>query len=307
MSDFINNKPSKIILIRNWMGGTNVRQLLIRLLEESSYTLISPEVDAWNSGTDTDSSANKLLFQEKGIIYYFRRPDVFLNFLNNYNEKLGNTEVMVQLRNPYDLLISEYYGNALCHAAPRGKQKRWRLMRKDMISSGVFNYAYSRISELNEIYKRIFETVSGNLRFAKYEEMVCNPYSYVSNIVDFLELNDVDVGYYSNLIDVRGDAVEIKSMKRNRRPEEWPGPGRFRYEFNKHEQSKLEAKSADYNKYYGFLSHDDECLGAPPTKSVKISKVNMYMKYIIRFEIIERLKPFLRWAKSKAIGRSSGV
>lgn len=74
MNFIFKNFKSKVFLLRNWMGGTNVFNGLNYCLKDSNVSINYPEADYWKKGFDVVNSPNNFIipcFKKKTLFIFF--------------------------------------------------------------------------------------------------------------------------------------------------------------------------------------------------------------------------------------------
>ena len=89
------SRKTVVVLIHNWMGGTNILTGLSSILGDENPSIISPEIEAWKNGINLheEPSNLKIPFNAAGNIIYFRSPLVCLQFLKNAEIEKQNLSI----------------------------------------------------------------------------------------------------------------------------------------------------------------------------------------------------------------------
>ena len=71
-----------VVLIHNWMGGSNILNGLKCISDNKTLSIIAPEIDAWQNGINLHEQPYnlKIPLNTEGNIFYFRSPLVCLQF-----------------------------------------------------------------------------------------------------------------------------------------------------------------------------------------------------------------------------------
>lgn len=214
-----------------------------------------------------------------------------MKFLKKNNLKQSNIPIIIQVRNPLDLLVAEYYGDTLIHSSPPGQEKIWSKMRINNIIEGVESFCARRALELEKDFSE-YKNYKSNIKVISYEEMVFDSDTYINKLFKFLEL----FPNHNVHIDKMRDALKIKGGKLNKDGKlrmnsnlEWPFPGRSKWIVKTKKYEKIITSLHEYNSLCKNSDFNYQIL-TPPFLARKISKTLMMTIYIFRFKI----KPFLK-------------
>lgn len=294
----INEFKSKVFLVRNWMGGSNVLSGLKASLEGSNVSIICPEVDAWEKGIVISCVPEEIniKFDYFGKIYFFRNADVCMNFLKKNYLTSENVNIVVQIRHPLDLLIAEFYGDTLRHFAPKGNEVTWSKLRKDYIKEGVEAFCKRRALELELSFLK-YEQYRECISVISYEEMVLNPQSYVEELFGFLELLPIDQ-FQSHImidaIDINGGHINTQGKRRMNSKLEWPFPGRSAWILKNRLIIEIMSLMVAYISFFESVDKNYDLI-KPPMLARKVPTFLMKIICLYRFQI----KPWFKDVLSK--------
>jgi hypothetical protein len=289
---------SKVFLVRNWMGGTNLLSGLKISLEGSDVSISCPEVDAWEKGLDLSLRPHEINtnFQPLGEIYFFRNPDVCINFFKKNHLTSEDVKIIVQIRHPLDLLIAEFYGDSLRHFAPKGHEEVWSKLRKNYIKEGVDAFCKRRALEL-ELSLSKYEEYRECISIISYEQMVLSPKNYVEelfSLFEFLPSHQFERHAMIDAIDINGGYLNTEGKRRMNSKLEWPFPGRSEWVL----KDKLIIEIMNAMQIYMSFFKIVETTYVPVKPPILARKIPTFLLKIIcayRFQI----KPWLKNAKSK--------
>lgn len=293
-----NEFVSKIFLVRNWMGGSNLLSGLKASLEGSNLSIICPEVDAWENGVDLSLMPEKIdtRFKFLGEIYFFRNPEVCINFLKKNHLTFEDVKIIVQIRHPLDLLIAEFYGDSLRHFAPKGHEEVWSKLRKNYIKEGVDAFCKRRALEL-ELSLSKYEEYRACISIISYEQMVLSPKTYVEklySLLEFLPSHRFEPHAMVDAIDINGGYLNTEGKRRMNSKLEWPFPGRSGWILKDKLIIEIMNAMVIYMSFFKIV----ETTYIPIKPPILARKVPTFLLKIIcayRFQI----KPWLKNAKSK--------
>ncbi|WP_036484016.1 sulfotransferase domain-containing protein [Myxosarcina sp. GI1] len=138
-------------------------------------------------------------FVPHGYFYCPLRYGKFLDFIPN----LENYKILLVLRDPRDVLTSQYFSFGFSHSMPvNEKLKENFLKKRQMIkTNNIDDYVLQKAGELSKKYRAYIETLVGrsNVKFLTYESMVCDFHNWMDAVVEFLPFK-ADPETISNLI-----------------------------------------------------------------------------------------------------------
>ena len=293
-----NKFQSKIFLVRNWMGGTNLLSGLKISLKSSNISIVCPEVDAWKKGVNLGLISDKIdiIFKPFGEIYYFRDPEVCINFLKKNHLTYENVKIIIQIRHPLDVLIAEFYGDTLRHFAPKGHEEDWSELRRNYIREGVEAFCTRRALELESSLSK-YEEYRPCISIISYEEMVLNSKSYVeklSSMLEFLPSNYFEPSVLVDAIGINTGYLNTEGKRRMNSNLEWPFPGRSRWVLKNKSILEIINAMVTYMSYFKIVE-TNYVLIKPPILARKIPTFFLKIICVYRF----RVKPWLKNEISK--------
>lgn len=107
---------------------------------------------------------------------------------------LAKTNVVVQIRDPRDCLVSYYYSVAFSHdlPAPGPSRDKFMIERETALALGVDDYALLSMKTYLPIFSeliKIIETMP-NVYVSRYEEMVSDFVPWLDRLADYLGVDD---------------------------------------------------------------------------------------------------------------------
>lgn len=118
---------------------------------------------------------------------------------DNYDE---NLKYIIHIRNPLDILISQYYSYGYTHPAPSKNEPNYEKFikyRKQIQSQTIDEYCLlqSNIDHINNIYNSLFNWLKKykhkeNVFISYYDNMYYDFQNWLKNIFDFLSLKTYD-------------------------------------------------------------------------------------------------------------------
>lgn len=135
--------------------------------------------------------------------------------VSNYNPRL---KYIIHLRNPLDILISQYYSFGFTHSIPKNPTEKEKFIqrRKKIQSQTIDQYCLSdeNIKEINEKYNNVLEWVEKygkkeNVFISHYDSMYYNFSKWLKDILSFLSLKSS----YKKLLDTFQKEFENSSVK----------------------------------------------------------------------------------------------
>ena len=293
-----NEFVSKIFLVRNWMGGSNLLSGLKTSLENSNISIICPEVDAWENGVDLSLMPEKIdtRFKPFGEIYFFRNPEICIIFLKKNHLTAESVNIVIQIRHPLDLFVAEFYGDSLRHFAPKGNEEVWSKLRKSYIKEGVEAFCERRAIEL-ELSLLKYEEYRASISIISYEEMVLSPQTYVKKLFSLLELlpsHHLQSYAMVDAIEINGGYVNTEGKRRMNSKLEWPFPGRFEWILKNKLITEIMNNMVIYMSFFKAVETTYVPI-KPPILARKLPTLLMKIICIYRFKI----KPWFKNVLSK--------
>jgi len=130
------------------------------------------------------------LFKPEGYIY-----TVFGGMIEGI-PALEKFKVVLVVRDPRDILVSDYYSIAYSHAIPDGEKKALYLSRRDAaLASSLDEYVLSHAVKLKSIfdkYDRHLFALCAGVHVARYEDMVENFNDWLNDLLSSCGLNISD-------------------------------------------------------------------------------------------------------------------
>jgi hypothetical protein len=180
-------------------------------------------------------------FQEKG--YFYGPFKLYIDIPNLHNYK-----VIVQLRDPRDVMTSMYFSFAFSHA---GINEYARNIKKEFLNSDVNSMALKYAPQyLTLSYKPYMELLKNNnqVLFVKYEEMVTAFDSWLDRICNHLDvkLSDEEKQRINTIADFKVDKENIHSHKRSVQP------GNYKKHLTETTIAELDKIFSEVNSFYGY-------------------------------------------------------
>lgn len=100
--------------------------------------------------------------------------------------------VVLAIRDPRDVLTSEYFSSAYSHTRPWNVDKidEFDRQRREAIEYGIDRYVLSQSVRVRDIYKRYLDRLvgQGHVHVARYEEMILDFTQWLESILQFCSL-----------------------------------------------------------------------------------------------------------------------
>lgn len=228
---------SPVLFTSQKCASTFLDKFIGSVAVDQGLTSYNYESLIWNiSSVETEvvlQEKRERIFSRSGALYGPIRR--FVDVPN-----LANRNILLVLRDPRDVVVSEYYSVAYSHALPGNKRSRDRyLIRRERAKSQtVDEYAVEAAYRYKEVYSQYAKHLLGkeNVTFLTYEEMVADFDTWCLKAVSGLGLN-YNEACYSILRKESGSASgsgEVSSHRRN------GTPGEYRRILNDHSKERVE-------------------------------------------------------------------
>lgn len=183
-----NSAPSVLHFTINKSATQFVKRILesaashshMEALNLSSYAAWSNEVPYLSDGSQLAEALASRAFLPVGQVY-----SPFGEFVDGI-PRLSEFRILLAIRDPRDVLTSEYYSTAFSHPVP-GSDKRDELLNRRTLALevGVDRYVLERAPDLAARYKRYQESLLGanNVAVLKYEEMVSDLDTWLESLL----------------------------------------------------------------------------------------------------------------------------
>jgi len=191
-----NKKPSIIHFSLNKAATQYTQQILEQCAVKNNLILVNLHAYAFNSNFPylDQLSAEEMgkyqhIFKSEGYLY-----SVFGGMIEGIPE-LEKYKILLMVRDPRDVLVSEYYSIAYSHATPAkhgNKYERFLEERANAVETAIDEYAVSESERVYNImlrYKTLLIDRFPDIHLTKYEEMVTDFESWLHNLLDYCELN----------------------------------------------------------------------------------------------------------------------
>jgi hypothetical protein len=171
-----------------------VRRTLNTCARESGLTPVDFDAYSFNSGLQylglmprEEFARYAHAFKDKGYCY-----TPFLGMVP-YIENLDALRKVLVVRDPRDVLTSDYFSLAFSHVIP-GDPKRAQAFLKDRTwaqSISVYEYARARVDHIAQYYNGYLEHLMGrpNLLITTYEELVTDFPAWLDRVVSFTDMS----------------------------------------------------------------------------------------------------------------------
>ncbi|MEM7456190.1 MAG: sulfotransferase domain-containing protein [Planctomycetota bacterium] len=166
-------------------------------------------------------------FKETGMFYGpFRRGFEHIGD-DNHQLDLNSFKVILQLRDPRDVLTSSYYSFLHSHAVPRKDRKRMQAVRNRLSRQNITDHVRAQTEffyQLLNRYSRLF--THPNCLVLHYEDMTLRPEKWGRQLLDFLEPEDETAARrtlkkVTVSADDVPDVIQLESHKRRVTPGEF--------------------------------------------------------------------------------------
>lgn len=300
-------KNSVFIFAANWTGGSSLYRL-VQELTEGEYIVTNPELLAWRRGKDLQEAGELVPYTPHNTVYYFRNFKPFKEFLENNPIPKGQHRLLVQARDPADLLVASFYGNTLSHAAQPGQQKKWNRKRVQMIRDGVDRFALRKAEKLNERFEWVHSLSDihpdGLFReeILSYHSFIYQFEDYVRRLASLLELN-IDEEKLLQIIESHdalsfirngGQGQFSDNLNRMQHPEEWPFPGRAKMVLSKKTAKKIESMTPVFQSTFRDKTEWDLNEIDIPAAALTKNRFRLWFRYIMKVRIRQSIGNVIR-------------
>ena len=181
----------------NKAATQHVKQVLFRLAEENNMLPVALHDLAFNSHIPYMTSISvensrpyQRLFIPNGYIY-----SVFSGMIDWIPDQ-ANYRTLITVRDPRDILVSEYYSQAYSHAVPpvtSSKRDRFLEGRKTALEQDIDSYVLSRMTACESTFASLASGAQRNSSnppgILRYEEMIANYESWLNNLIGITGLS----------------------------------------------------------------------------------------------------------------------
>lgn len=192
----LSEKPSIIHFSVNKAATQYTRQILGQCAVENNMILVNIHAYAFNSNFPY---LDQLSAEEMGKYQHVFKPDGYLySTFGGMIEGIPGLEkykIILMVRDPRDVLVSEYYSIAYSHAAPGihgNKYKHFVREKASAVKSAIDDYAVAENERVYNVmlrYKTLLIDKYPNVYLTKYEEMINDFPDWLGNLLDYCELN----------------------------------------------------------------------------------------------------------------------
>lgn len=304
------DKKSVIIFAANWTGGSSLFKLVQELCE-GEYIVANPELMTWSRGKELNKAGELVPFIPNNIVYFFRTFEPLRDFIENSRIEPGQHTLVIQARDPADILVAEFYGNTLSHIPQPGLEKKWNRIRKKMIREGVEQYVLRKADALNQNFEWIHSlSTAGSEKYLQletinYHSFIYDFEQYVHKLTALLDIQ-FEPGRLKKIIAAH-DAFSFitaedqeqyaRNLQRMNRPEEWPFPGRAEMVLSAKNLRKLKDKTPIFQDVFKDSTESVEATPKPPPGAVMKSRHKIWFRYIMKVRFKQTLMKFLRKLK----------
>lgn len=305
----LNLNKSLFIFAANWTGGSSLYKLVQELCE-GEYVVANPELIAWSGGKGLSRASEILPYTPHNMVYYFRNLKPFHEFIEKNSIEPGQHRLLVQIRDPADLLTAEFYGNTLSHIPQPGFEKKWNKIRNKMIRDGVDQYVLIKAEALNQQFEWLHSLSPAGenlfqLETLSYHSFIYRFDEYVAKLVDQLAI-EPETGRLDRIItthdafafiDAEDQSVYARNLQRMNRPEEWPFPGRGEVVLSKKTMQKLRELTPVFQTVFKDSTIQMYEEMEPPAGAVIKSRTRLWLRYMVKIRIKQAALNFLRKLK----------
>lgn len=179
-----------IHFVYNRCGSRYVSQVMKDLLSEKCYSHLDYERFAGHCQRgDKDFLLDENFlgegFSKRGFIY---GPLYHFHGCFSKAEELSEYKIVLNLRDPRDVLTSRFFSQAFAHTLFHSKHIQ---RRKEVQEMGIDAFVREQTAEIKERYQTYFEHLVGrsNVLFLPYEKMVGNFEQWLKELCVFLEVD----------------------------------------------------------------------------------------------------------------------
>ena len=106
---------------------------------------------------------------------------------------INSVNIVLHLRDPRDVLVSQFYSHAYSHQLTDGKEK-FPIPRREALEIGIDKYVFKEADKFHKTYENYIDNLLGkeNVIFVKYEEMITDFRSWLSKVIVPFNLDNQD-------------------------------------------------------------------------------------------------------------------
>src|SRR5690606_38944330 len=241
------SKATSVIFFTTWKCGSVITDQIFKRLSRS-LNIVPVDFQTYLE-YNADQPFEKLkeekflnsCFPETGFL--FGPFKLFINIPNLHRYK-----IIIQLRDPRDVLTSMYYSFAYSHPEIHddARNKRKEFQASD-VNTIALKYAPEFLAKSYSPYMQLLKN-NDNILFVKYEEMVTNFESWLEKVSGYLDINlsKEAKDQILKIADFRVDGENVHSHKRSVQP------GNHKKHLTEATIAQLNNIFADVNSFYGY-------------------------------------------------------
>ena len=226
-------RPSIIHFSMNKAATQYTRHILEQCAVKHDMTAVNIHAYAFDSDfpyldqlSAEEMRAYQHIFKSTGYLY-----STFGGMIEGIPD-LERYKTLLMVRDPRDILISEYYSTAFSHATPApygNKHTRFARERTHAAQSAIDDYAVAESERINTImlrYKNLLMDRYSHVYITRYEEMTHDFSDWLHRLLDYCELEisrDSFAAFVEKHEQVRPRAENIHRHTRKGRPGEYKG------------------------------------------------------------------------------------
>jgi len=189
-----NNRQSVLYFTANKCASVYVWSILKELAKEVGMTPIDFSGYAFNFG-----NWNELVLEGKIRKEVFKKEAYFYGPLRLFNRAsmldIEDYRVILMLRDPRDVLVSNYFSVAYSHAIPyqnKGTARSLLAAREKALAQTIDEHVLTEAPSLSDRYREYCEQLlnKSNVLFVKYEDMIDDFETWLGTILNFLEIDE---------------------------------------------------------------------------------------------------------------------
>jgi hypothetical protein len=223
---------------------------LMKLLSDKYLDLTCVDLEGYLYNKTEESFNGELvnrpwILQQTGYVYCPLRYALDLKYLSNIT-------ILLMLRDPRDIMVSQYYSSAYSHEVPVEPNLRKKFLenREEIQSMDVDEYVLSRVERMKHRFQAYREMVKeSNASIHKYEDMVTDFNRFISGVESSLNvvIEDVD---RKHLYDMGGFSTaatgDIYQHRRNILP------GEHREKLSEQTIARINRELCDVLDFFGY-------------------------------------------------------
>ena len=193
--EITSQQPSIIHFSVNKAATQYVKNILQKIAIENEIIPVS--INDYAFGSDLpffdhldheQMSKYKRAFKEKGVLY-----SVFGGFVENI-DNLRNYKIVFTIRDPRDILVSDYFSKAFNHPEPpKLCNKRQKFLDERVLarSISIDEYVLKEADKVYKIFERYISNIKDydNVKVLKYENMITNYENWLDDLATGAGLN----------------------------------------------------------------------------------------------------------------------